>query len=220
MQLIPGIGVQGVFTLKTPFDTQLLANTAYQVVAVRKLSDIAAAGGDPQALYYTPLGISSADYQTDLAAGVVIVSLQAGNGTWLYVPASYILAMPDQGGVPYTSLILGATLGPVPNATDLSYLFTQVAALISDTLGLDPANVSVQSVAISPTQNISAAEHTTLEAARQARITASSTEHAQLLAMTAQRDALQTLCNQLQTALAGYIAPAPAPAPTPAPPPP
>lgn len=204
-QLIPGIGARGLFTLKPPFAAKLLPATPYQCVAVRKLEDIAAAGGDPKALYYTANGLSDADYQADLAAGVVIVSLQASAAEWLYVPSTYIQSMPDQGGIPYTTMAVAVSLGPVANSLDLTYLKTKMKDLASEVLGLDPLVVEAHAMAISATSNVTQTEHAALEAARAVRIAETQTDHAQLLAMTAQRDAAVQRSQEIGAALARYI---------------
>jgi hypothetical protein len=202
-QLIPGIGTTGLYELQSPFQALLLEDTAYTCVAVRKLEDIIAAGADPKAEYYIAHGLTDADYQTDLAAGVCIVSLQAGEGEWVYVPSSKIVRMPDQGGIPYTTIALAVSLGAIPNALDLSYLKTRIAELVTDTVGV--ATPEVHAVAISPTTNISQTEHQTLEAAREANIAETLTDYAKLQAVTLQRDQLAQKVQELETALANQL---------------
>lgn len=219
-QLIPGLGVRGVFTLKPPFDAKMLPNTAYQVVAVRQLADIVAAGGDPRAMYYTPVGLDQAAFEADISAGAVIVSLQASSGVWLYVPSTYILAMPNQGGIPYTVLALACSLGAVANSLDLSYVKDQVKQTVVNNLGLDPTKVEVHEVALSTSTQLTLTEHTALEAARLARKTESTTTLAQLLQRTSERDALAQRVQELETLVSdaiskGYTGTSAAPAPPP-----
>lgn len=186
LSLIPAISTRGLYTLAAPFNAQVLPAVPYTCVAVRKLEDIVAAGGDPKAQYYTANGIADSVYETDVADGVCIVSLQAAEGSWIYVPSSFITIMPDQGGIPYRTIVLGVSMGAIPDALDLTYIKTQITAIVKDNLGID---TTIQEVAISPPGNLSQAEHATLEAARQVNITNRTTERAKLLAMTAERDA-------------------------------
>lgn len=202
-QLIPGIGAKGLYTLQAPFAAKLLTNTAYSCEAVRKLEDIVAAGEDPQALYYTPNALDATKYKADLAAGVCIVSLQAGNGSWVYVPSSFIEQMPNQGGVPYTSLVVAVSLGPVANSTDLSYLKTKLATVVTENIGVAAPEVHV--VAVSAVTNISQTEHQTIEAARLANKSENQTDYAKLLAVTAQRDAAYVRITELETQLLAAI---------------
>jgi hypothetical protein len=186
LNLIPAISTRGLYTLEAPFNAQVLAGVPYTCVAVRKLEDIIAAGGDPKALYYDANNVAGSVYETDVANGVCIVSLQAVEGSWIYVPSSFISVMPDQGGIPYRTIVLGVSLGAIPDALDLGYIKTQIGALVKDNLGVES---EIQEVAISPPGNLSQAEHDTLEAARQVNITNRTTERAKLLAVTAERDA-------------------------------
>ncbi|MNU19580.1 hypothetical protein D3C71_78100 [compost metagenome] len=200
LNLIPAISTRGLYTLAAPFDQQVLAAVPYTCVAVRKLEDIVASGADPKAVYYDANDIDDARYQQDLDAGVCIVSLQAAEGSWIYVPSSFITVMPDQGGIPYRSLVLAVPLGAVPDALDLSYIKTQLAALVLDNLGV---TVEVKEVAVSPPGNLSQSEHDTLEAARQANITNRTTLRAQLIAVTAQRDAANAKIAELEEYIIG-----------------
>lgn len=213
-QFTPSVGVRGLFNLKPPFDSQILPNTAYEVKAVRTLDDLISSSGiDPKDLYYTHNGLDD-QYDADVQDGVSIVSL-AADAEWIYVPSSYILSMPDQGGIPYTVLALAVMLGPLADSFDLSYLKTSMADLVQATIGITPGEV--RTVALSSTTNVSQAEHDRIEAARQALITESDTDRAKLLAMTAERDALAQKVQELETALLEQMAPPPSPPPAPAP---
>lgn len=180
--LIPSIGVRGLYTLLTPFQVKLLANTPYNCIGIRKLEDIVAAGGDPKALYYTANDQSDAKYDEDLALGACIVTLRAFEGPPVYVPSTFITSMPDQGGVPYTTLVLGVSLSAIPDSLDLTYLKSQVVDLVRDTIGVTS---EVREVAVSPPTNLSQAEHATIEAVRAAAVAASQTDYAQLVAANA-----------------------------------
>lgn len=195
-QLVPAMGIKGRFILAAPFDAKVLLNTSYTCVAVRRLEDIVAAGEDPLALYYTANGLPQERYNQDLAERVCIVSLQASLGEWIYVPSSFITAMPDQSGVPYTVTALAVSLGAVPNALNLTYLKTQIAELVVDTLGVNTP--SVHAVALSATTNVSQGEHEALEAAREANRGETTTDRAKLLEVTQQRDAAFTRIQQLE----------------------
>lgn len=200
LNLIPAIGTRGLYTLAAPFDQQVLPAVPYTCVAVRKLEDIVASGADPKAVYYDANNIDDVRYQADLDAGVCIVSLQAAEGSWIYLPSSFITIMPDQGGIPYRSIVLAVPLGAVPDSLDLSYIKTQLVDLVKDNLGV---TVEVKEVAISPPGNLSQAEHDTLEAARQANITNRTTLRAQLIAVTAQRDAANAKIAELEEYIIG-----------------
>jgi hypothetical protein len=212
--LIPDISTSGVFTLTAPFNSLLTANASYTCLAVRQLEDIIASGNDPYQMYYVPQGISQDQYNSDLALGVCIVTLQASSGAVVYIPSSYIASYPSKGGVPYTNLMLAVDLGAMPNYVDLTYLKQQITDLVKTTIGL--TDVLIQTVVVSPTTNISAADHAVAEAARRANITNTVTPGAQVIALTAQLEAMQLAYANLEAFLqanAAKIAGNPTPAP-------
>lgn len=201
--LIPTIGITGVFTLTSPFDTQLVANASYTCLAVRQLEDYLASGGDPFTQFYQPQNLSQDQYNSDIALGVCIVTLQSSSGAVLYVPSSYIASFPATGGVPYTNLILGVDLGAMPDYVDLTFLKQQIANLVKTTIGL--LSVQITTVVVSPTTNISSADHKTAEAARLNNITNTQTPEQQVVALTKQLQALQLQYANLESFLNANI---------------
>lgn len=194
--LIPGIGVRGLYTLLAPFQAKLLVDTPYNCIAVRRLEDIIAAGGDPQEEYYTANSQSAEKYATDLEAGACIITLQASLGSIVYVPSTFITAMPDQGGIPYSTLILGVSLGAVSDALDLTYIKSKISDVVLENLGV--VVEEVKEVVVSAPTNLSQSEHDAVEAARLAAKTSNMTDNAKLIAMTAQRDALLQRVSELE----------------------
>jgi hypothetical protein len=193
----PNIGAAGLWTLTAPFAALLAANTSYTCVAVRLLSDIVANGGDPFSLYYAPNQLTAAQYQSDVAAGASIVSLQASGGQWIYLPNTYITQMPNQNNVAYTSIVLGVQLGPLPDSLDLTYVKTQVAHAVQDAIGV--SNPSVKSLAVSAQSMISPTEHASLTSARNALIGKIGTPTSQLIALQAKYTSLQQQYSALTT---------------------
>jgi hypothetical protein len=180
--------MKGLYTLKTPFDNDLLANIAYECIAIRKLSDIVAAGGDPQAEYYTPKELTDDDYAADVAAGACIVTLRADEAHLIYVPDTYISEQPELGGIPYTQVMLGIDLGPLPDAQDLSTLKDLLAEVVLANLGQE---ATVHAAVISLPLVMSDAQHASLEAARTAAKTEPKTTYAKLLEAQATIQELQ-----------------------------
>lgn len=194
--LIPDIGASGIYTLSVPFNTVLTQNASYKCLAIRQLQDIVASGVDPFQAYYVsaPTPISQDQYTADLANGVCIVSLQASSGAVVYVPSSFIASFPAKGGVPYTNLMMAVDLGAMPDYVDLTFLKQQITDLVQTTVGL--TNVLIQTVTVSPTTNLSSADHALAEAARQANITNTVTPEAKVIALTQQlQTANQTIAN-------------------------
>ncbi|WP_233874961.1 DUF7194 family protein [Paraburkholderia adhaesiva] len=197
--LNPNIGASGLWSLVAPFDQLISPNVAYSCVAVRLLSDIIAAGGDPFSLYYQPQGLTQNEYQNDVATGTAIVSLQATGGNWVYVPNTYISQMPNANNIPYRGIVLGVNLGALPDSLDLTYVKSQVSAAVQDAIGVVPT--AVTSLAVTSKTLISPQEDAAITASRQALIGRNGTPTAQLIAARAQ---IATLQQQI-AALSQYI---------------
>jgi hypothetical protein len=193
--LIPMLGATGAYALNAPFQNDLLPNTNYSCVAIRELREIVASGGDPFTDYYAPKSIDKSHFTNDSQNGVCIISLQAADNSIVNVPSSYIASYPDGGGVPYRVMALSIKLGSVPDDLDLSVIATKVQNDVKDIIGVDKP---VSIIALSNVTLISQDDAARLEAARKANIAASDTDHAQLLAVTAERDAALQKIQELE----------------------
>lgn len=206
--LIPTVGSSGIWTLLAPWNVLLTQSVSYNCLAVRKLEDIIAAGGDPYQQVYAPRegstpGSLQEQYNSDLQNGTCIVTLQSSSGAVIYVPTTFIQSFPSSGGVPYTNLLLAVDLGAMPNYVDLTFLKQQFANLVKTTVGL--TKVEITTVVVSPLTNLSSSDHTTAEAARQANITNTVTPEAKVIALTAQLQAVQQAYAQLEAFLNANI---------------
>jgi hypothetical protein len=207
VSLTPPVSASGIFALATPFEALLIPGVSYTCIAVRKFADIQKLGIDPYSLYYLPNGLTEADYTRDAQAGECIVTLRSNGGSFLYVPTSYILSYPNMGGIPYTAIVLGISLGAIPNYVDLSAVKTKIANIVQDTFGIIP---QIQQAAISETKNMSITDANAIESARQAAITDSQTDLAKYLAAQAQLDAALDKITELENYIASQIPPVPA----------
>lgn len=214
--LTPDIGASGVYTLKEPFQDLLVQGKKYTCRAIRTIDDIVASGLDPYSTYYAPGGtpIARSIYDADVAAGMVIVSLQSSSGDMVYIPNTYILSFPATGGVPYAIMCLAASLEAIPESVDLSVLKAGIVSLITDTIGV---NATVQEVKLSQTELIDSTISANMEAARQLNISNRTTDRAKLLALQTQYAQLQQHVTTLENYIRDHLAPAPAPAPAPSP---
>lgn len=203
---IPTIGVSGLYSLLAPFTTDLLPEVAYTCIAVRRLSDIVAVGGEPFTDYYEPKSISEEDYAADVAAGVCIVSLQASDENIVYVPSSYITGLPNIGGVPYTTLALGIKLGPLPDSLNLSLLKNKLSDVVFEYIGITP---EIETIAISLPTLLDRVDAATLEAARTAAITAIKTDYTKYLEEKALRESAILKIAALEEYIRDNLPPAP-----------
>lgn len=165
--LLIDINASGIFTLAEPFSVLMQTDTIYTCKAIRKLSDIVSEGFDPYERYYLPYGISEADYAIDLLEDVAIVSLYSATGQWVYVPSTKIISYPSVNGVTYNAVMLGVSLGALPDATLLNALKTSISNLVSDVLGVDSV---IREIVVSPPAIVPLADHELITVARQARI--------------------------------------------------
>lgn len=194
-QFIPQLGVRGLYALLPPYNTLLLPNIGYTCVAIRRLSDIIAVGGDPFVDYYEPFGLDDAAYKADVEAGIAIVSLQADASNIARVPSSYISGFPNIGGVPYTTLALAINLGAVPDSLNLSAIKNKIAAVVLESVGIVSV---VNTVAVSLPTLLNPTDAAVVEAARLARITTVQTDYAKLLQIQALLDDARQQITELE----------------------
>jgi hypothetical protein len=180
-QLILDIGASGVFRLKAPYDALIPPQTVYTVKANRRLSEIIASGVDPFEKYYDTVGISNTNYLLDLKQDITIVSMTSSIGQWVHVPANCILSYPDTNGVLYTAIMLGISIGSLPDATSLLPLKTSITNLVKDTLGVE---CSIKEIAVSPPTLISHEIHENLETTRSVLVTVNRSDRALLTKAT------------------------------------
>ena len=167
-EYLPDIGSSGLFTLKAPYNTLVKPNVMYTCKAIRNLNDCIAEGLDPFGYYYESVGLTETDYNIDLKNDVSIVSLQTKDGEWLYIPSNYIVKFPDMNGIVYRAIMLGISLGAVPDTLKLDALKTSMTNLVYDTLGVTSI---VKEVVISVPAIVSKENHDMIEIARHNKAT-------------------------------------------------
>lgn len=174
---IPDIGARGNYVLKVPYDTLLTPKTSYICQGVRRLEDLIANAEDPFALFYEPVGLTREIYNSDLANNASIVALQSGMGQWVYVPNTYLAMYPDMNGVVYRAIMLGISLGALPDTLSLEAVKTSVTNHIYDLLGVDSV---VKEVIISTPSLIPKEDSDLIEAARLSKVSITMSDSAQL----------------------------------------
>ena len=175
-RLIPPIDTKGRYTLKLPFVAQV--NILYSCASIREFIDLENQGIDVYTTYYQPHGLDVTDYQQDRTNNEAIITLVSDTLAPIYVPSSYILTYPDLSYHNYQHVVLSASLGPLPDSIDLTFVRNQMATVISDVVGVMP-EVHVSVVGLDGV--ITPAQHESLEAAREAAITNRTTDRARLL---------------------------------------
>ena len=195
MAYTPAIGLSGIYKLKTPYDQLVTPKVVYTCRSLRTLNDIFAAGEDPYTTYYKPVGLTEAVYQADAKTNVVIVGLQAGTGEWIYVPESYIVRAPSNNGVKYSSIVLGVSLGAIPDDTNLDGLISLVNQLVLANIGVTP---DIKGVVVSQPAFISSEQHTRLVAARKEKISQAEPDPLKIARLTRELETAQTKIAELE----------------------
>lgn len=203
--LVPILGTVGVIKLKDPFASLCADGVPYRVTGIRTLSAITADGEDAYGKYYQPAAITEGIYRSDVNAGVCILTLEAPDGTPVYVPNSYLISLPIATGVPYMTMMVGVNLGSLPVGFNLAYFMSQVQSLANDLLGV--ANADVRAVKGSTVTFIPVEDSTALEAARNQVMGAVVTDRAKLVASEAERTRLQQLNQDLEQYILAHTPP-------------
>ena len=199
MAFTPDIGQSGIYKLVFPFDVLITPKVVYTCRSLRTINDILAAGEEIFDTYYKSIGLTKTDYERDAKANVCIVGLQSGTGEWIYVPTSYIELAPNMNGVKYTSLVLGVSLGPLPDKFNLEGLIAIFKDATTATIGVTP---EVKGIVVSQPAILSREEHDRLTLARTEKITQNRTDYSRVREQTQ----LITQLNAKIEALEKYIA--------------
>lgn len=176
MSLTPHNGSKGLFQVKNPYTVS--QTKVYTVVAIRSFSDIYEKGGDVFPEYYTTVGLDESVFNADKAANASIVTLKSEDNEFVYVPNTYILAIPDMSAVNYQHLIMSIDFGALPEYVDVEYLQDELATVAGKVIGKVPTvktHIAKTSGVITPSQ------HQVLEASRLAAIEFNSTAYARYL---------------------------------------
>lgn len=174
--VIPQPGLKGRWKVKAPFS--LTAGKLYTLSAVRFFIDLENHGDNIFEVYYGPMSIDKATFTKDKRDGAVMLTLTTDDEGPRYIPSSFIESYPSLDSVQYHHVVLSASIGAIPVTTSLDFLETQVANVISDTIGVTPViNWGVMPLlsVVSPVQ------HQANEAKREAKIKNRTSDYARLL---------------------------------------
>lgn len=191
MRNTPPVYVRGQFDLRTPWTVQ--ASTIYTCIAVRSFEDIYERNIDVFTEFYEPKGLTSTEFDADKAEGATIVTLISEDDEIIYVPDTYINSYPNMSDIPYNRVIVSIDLGTLPETLDLSALQTNLAGVTEESIGVVP---DIKYHIAASTDAVSASDHTTLEAARQAAIDALGVTPATATAKLKKQEQVNSALNQ------------------------
>lgn len=173
--VIPQTGLQGRWEVKDPFVVR--PGTLYRLEAVRSFTDLENNGINIFETYYGPMGIARDVFNKDKRDGALLFSLLSATEAPIYIPSSFVTAFPSLDSIQYHHVVMSASIGALPVTTSLDHLETQVANVISDTIGVKPTihfGVMPLLSVVTPIQ------HETNEAKREAAIKNRTTDYARL----------------------------------------
>lgn len=190
--LIPPLNTRGLYTLRDPWVTDL--TRLFTCVAIERFSALAARNVNVYETYYRPKGLSEDTYNSDLAQGVVIVTLASDTAAPISLPSSYIVSYPNLANVSYNHVVASVSLGMLFDGIGLEGAEEQISLAIQSVLGVTPT-VLIHTAPVKGV--ITPEEHESIEAARNAAITNRTTvaqqlreKDAQIAALAQQNDVL------------------------------
>lgn len=133
--LTPPPGREGIYVANAPF--KIDTTTIFRCEAIRTFPELIRRGVDVFNEYYVPVGLDRKVYVEDADAGVSIVTLKSIDGQIVYLPNSYIAAIPGQTGLNYQHNVIVADLGPVPAYVDVATIEQDIKTLIGRYIGID-----------------------------------------------------------------------------------
>lgn len=196
--ILPTIGTVGTYTLSSPFNSLVDPNVNYSCEAIRTLNEMVSDNLDPYDLIYKTVGLTQADYTTDLNSDMQIVKLVSGAGQIVYVPAKYIAQYPTITGVQYHSLALTTTLPAMQVNKDLSSFINDLQQFFLSKLGV---YATVNEVELSEVYTVTEQDAQNIENARQAQISENGTYYTLYKKATNSNQLLLTQLNALE----GYV---------------
>lgn len=197
----PEFGASGRFTLREPY--ALNTNILYSVIAKRSFADCERRGDDVYQRYYQSQGLVDGDngfsFDTERGNGVQIITLQGQDGSFYWVPSSYIATWPDVSEVTYHQHILTCSLGALPEGIEYDAIIDELQDVVLGLTGIADAEVDV---IVSPvTLNPTTEEHLDMERTRLGNITINTSIKERFAAVQNENTELRNYISQLESIL-------------------
>lgn len=185
-RMTPPLLTKGRYTLVDPFVAE--GTVLYICTALRTFPECEIAGEDVLNDVYIKIGLTAKEYNRDLAAGALLVTLMSETHPPIFVPDTYIESYPNLSDVTYNHIVVTASLGSVPDFLNFEFLKAQVAGVISDVIGVAP---NVQIARAISTGLVTPEQHEAMEVGRLAAIKTRTTDRANAIV-------LQNKCTRLE----------------------
>lgn len=168
LNIVPNVGLRGSFEVAGPYDSLMLGQAIYEVIAVETIRSLVLRGEDPYSDHYEPYGVDQERFNMDEASDTLILTMQCAEGDMVHIPSSFIMSLPGMDGVVYELTMLGIALGALPKYLDLESLKGEIAALIQDRAGID---CNIVESSYGPEQLMTNDQHRAMESYRRSSIT-------------------------------------------------
>lgn len=199
----PMMYARGSYELKKPWAA--IPNKIYTCIAIRSFEDIYKQGEDVYKVYYENYikegqvtnGVTF-NFNEESQSLPNICTLRGEDNELIYVPDTYILSFPNTTMVPYSNVVLGISLGPLPDELDLINVSGMLNDLIMNYFGIT-SEVNVMRMPMST--NPSPEEHEQLETVRQGAISNNVSVEERLEKSLKTIDEQREYINQLEASL-------------------
>lgn len=193
--LVPPINGKGLFKFAPPFDSLINTKQELTVNSVRSLVELADSEETPLDTIYKSIGLTEAEFQSDLDNDVPIVVFVTEGKEYIYVPANRVLSIPKINGVKYQEKIIAISLGNIPIDLDLTLITDTIKNDVRDIIGVEsePKIVLGSAVAV-----IDIDEHNQYEALRTNSKSVFKSYRTQLLELQEEHNRVLNIKNELE----------------------
>lgn len=168
----PMMYARGIYELKKPWS--VVSSKIYTCIAIRSFEDIYKQGEDVYKIYYENYiregeslnGITFV-FAEEAALLPNICTLRGEDNELIYVPDTYILSFPNTTMVPYSNVVLGLNLGPLPDELDLINITAMLKDNVIRYFGVTP---DLNTMRLPMSSNPTPEEHEQLVIVRQGAI--------------------------------------------------
>lgn len=133
--MLPTIGMYGVFTFKSPFNTDDYL-VPMKVIAIRSFRDMASENIDVLKMIYLKDGLTEDDYKRDKENEENIVIFVDNSNTYHRISTYYITNTPVSDGEVFSNVYVGFPLGYIPKGYNLDTLLSEMQDLLLKNLGI------------------------------------------------------------------------------------
>ena len=199
----PQMYARGSYELKNPWVAS--ANKVFTCIASRSFEDIYKQGEDVYKTYYQNYILDGStvngqvfNFDEEAQSLPNICTLRSEENEIIYVPDTYILSFPNTTLVPYSNVVLGLSLGPLPDEMDLISINAVLVDNIKKYFGI---TAEVTTMRIPTSTNPTPEEHEQWEESRKGAITSAVSVEEQLEMAKSTIDDQRAYIQQLELSL-------------------